>query len=93
MKHIFEWDSGNMLKSVTKHSIYNDEAESCFNDKKALTLADHKHSEVEERFLLYGKSKFGNIIVSSFTIRDGKIRIISSRKANRKEHQLYENNQ
>lgn len=93
MKHIFEWDSGNMLKSITKHSIYNDEAESCFSDKKALTLADEKHSGEEERFLLYGKSKQGSIIVNCFTIREGKIRIISSRKANKKEIKLYENNQ
>ncbi len=43
--------------------------------------------------VLYGKSKFGNSIVNCFTIREGKIRIISSRKASRKEIKLYENNQ
>jgi uncharacterized DUF497 family protein len=89
----FEWDSGNMLKSTTKHNISNIEAESCFTDKLAITLADEKHSGEEERYLLYGKSSGGNIIVNCFTVRDGMIRIISSRKANRKERKIYEQKQ
>lgn len=87
--HQFEWDSANMLKSITKHNISNIEAESCFSDEFALTLADEKHSGSEERFLLYGQSATGNIIVNCFTIREGKIRIISSRKANTKEKKIY----
>ena len=55
MKHIFEWDSGNMLKSVSKHNISNQEAEDSFSDKKALILADEKHSGEEEKSLMYGK--------------------------------------
>jgi uncharacterized protein len=91
--YLFEWDSGNMLKSVTKHNISNTEAESCFNDNLAITLADERHSEGEERFFLYGKSNEGNVIVNCFTVRNGMIRIISSRKANRKERKIYEQNQ
>ena len=91
--YLFEWDTGNMLKSVTKHNISNIEAESCFNDKVAITLADETHSGEEERFLLYGKSISGVIIVNCFTVREGKIRIISSRKANKKERKIYGQNQ
>jgi uncharacterized DUF497 family protein len=91
--YLFEWDSGNMLKSITKHNISNVEAESCFNDTLAITLADEKHTGNEERFLLYGKSSAGHIIVNCFTLRNGKIRIISSRKANKKERMIYEQNQ
>jgi hypothetical protein len=91
--YLFEWDSGNMLKSVTKHNISNIEAESCFSDSLALTLADEKHTGEEERYLLYGKSGAGNIIVNCFTLRSGKIRIISSRKANKNERRIYEQTQ
>lgn len=88
----FEWDEGNRNKSVLKHGIENDEAESIFYDPKYIHYSDEFHSIFsEERFILIGRSKLNRILFCSFTFREEKIRIISTRKANAKNRRIYEN--
>lgn len=91
MKIEFVWDISNTSKSLTKHGIYNDEAESVFNDKDKLILYDEKHSVEENRYICYGISSKGHLLMTCFTIRNEKIRIISTRIANIKERRIYEN--
>ncbi len=86
----FEWDKGNIDKNSKKHGIENEEAESIFFDDKSLLIEDLKHSETEHRFQTLGKSIFTKLLTVFFTIRRNKIRIISARKMNKKEKDLYE---
>jgi hypothetical protein len=89
-KYNFEWVEGNKHKSVLKHGITNIEAESVFCDSKLKIFFDTKHSHFENIYICIGKSGLKRIIVTAFTIRNEKYRIISSRIANKKLNLLYE---
>jgi len=86
----FEWDKGNIDKSYKKHGVKPSEAEETFLDEKVLILRDVKHSQKEKRYILIGKNTENKILFIVFTLRRKKIRIISVRKANRKEINIYE---
>jgi uncharacterized DUF497 family protein len=86
----FDWDEGNRGKSVKKHGIADEESEEAFFDPEKKILKDILHSGAEERFILLGKTAQGKILFIVFTVRESKIRIISSRPINQKERYLYE---
>lgn len=86
----FDWDKGNIGKSYLKHGITIREAEEAFLDKHVFFQEDIKHSEKEERFIAISKTTNNQMLFSIFTIRNNKIRIISTRIANKKERRLYE---
>lgn len=85
----FEWDSGNQDKSLKKHGITNQEAEEIFLNFNII-FEDINHSLKENRFIILGKSTNEKLIFSSFTARNSKVRIISSRPASKKERINYE---
>jgi uncharacterized DUF497 family protein len=85
----FEWDDGNVTKSVTKHGITNLEAESVFEDINKLIGYDSRHSESELRFDCLGTSLNNRILRITFVTRSGKIRIISARNGSQKEKAKY----
>ncbi len=87
---LFEWNEGNIIKNVKKHSITNEESESIFFDINKIIYNDTPHSNNEIRYIILGKSKFGNMLFTVFTERNKKIRIISTRTANKKEVNFYE---
>jgi uncharacterized DUF497 family protein len=89
VKYKFQWDTGNAYKSLVKHGISNNEAQSVFNDNRKIIQADIKHSDVEIRYICIGLSFEGRILMTVFTIRRRRIRIISSRVANKKERIRY----
>lgn len=87
----FEWDSANMNKSSTKHGVSCDEVESLFSLKMAVPIGRQISPEVdEERLCVVGPAITGKFISVVFTLRDGRVRPISSRIASRKERKLYE---
>jgi uncharacterized DUF497 family protein len=87
----FEWDAGNEQKNWITHHVSAEEAEEPFFAEEQLILEDILHSTKEEtRFILIGKSKQGRMLFIVYTIRKEKIRIISSRDADKKEVLLYE---
>lgn len=86
----FEWDHGNLDKSYQKHGVTPNEAEAIFLDENILILEDVRHSKTENRFTAIGKSIEGNVLFLVFTPRKDTLRIISTRKANKKERRLYE---
>lgn len=90
-KLIFEWDNNKNKANQTKHQISFEEAETVFFDERAIEFDDPDHSIDEERFLLLGFSQNLKILVVCHCYRDAEsiIRIISARKATRKEQKAY----
>lgn len=87
----FDWDQWNVQKNELKHGVPKIEAESAFGDECHVLFRDSRHSTVkEERFVLYGLSMERRILMIGFTLRKGKIRIITARPASKKERHVYE---
>jgi len=80
----FDWDEGNRHKSITKHGISVEEAESIFlsNNKFYFRI---ERASFEFRYLCIGISDLNRLVAVVFCFRRGKIRIISARKANKNE--------
>ena len=82
----FEWNAEKEDRNLKKHGVSFLEARSVFDDDEALFIEDPDHSEEEERFILLGSSyKLRILIVVHCEREQDTIRIISSRKATRKE--------
>lgn len=69
-----------------------DEASTAFGDTLSLVVYDPLHSEEEERFVLIGDSYKDRLLVVVHTDRGDHIRLISARKATKKERKQYEEN-
>src|SRR4051794_19953108 len=77
----FEWDDGNSSKSVTKHGVEVSEVESVFDLRLAAPMGEQVSPPVdEERLSVVGPGHRGRLISVVFTLRDGRVRPISSRK-------------
>lgn len=87
----FEWDNNKALINEKKHGITFEEASTVFYDENAILFDDPDHSEAEERFLMLGISEQTKMLIVSHCYRgeDGIIRIISARKATKKEAKQY----
>ncbi len=93
MKEIqFQWDNSKARENLEKHGITFDEAKSVFFDEHAVEFYDDEHSEWEDRFLLLGLSRSLNLLLVCHCFRESEsvIRIISARKATKKETKHYE---
>ncbi len=88
----FEWDERKNCANRTKHGVWFEEAQSAFHDPGARVFEDPEHSEDEERFILIGLSSAARLLVIVHCYRESElvIRIISARKASRKELNFYE---
>lgn len=85
----FEWDEAN-IEHISRHNVIPEEAEEVFFDKDNALDEDIKHSTLEKRLIIIGKTQKGRLLYQIFTRRGNKIRIISSRDINKKEVKLYE---
>ena len=90
----FDWDHAKSRSNKKKHGISFEESQSVFEDQSARLIPDPDHSGNEDRFILLGLSGDLRILVVCHCYRedDTLIRIISARKANRKETLFYEEN-
>ena len=88
----FQWDARKAAANLRKHGVSFTEAETVFADEHGLLLDDPEHSDTEDRFILLGSSMGGRVlvVVHAYRAAAGIIRIISARKADRLERQLYE---
>ena len=87
----FEWNTEKANRNQRKHGVSFSEALTVFQDSLSLTYPDIDHSVDEDRFLIIGLSSSGNVLVISHTFRNDVVRIISARKATKKERSFYEN--
>ena len=87
---IFEWDPEKARVNKSKHRVSFEEAAAAFADPLSVTIPDPDHSAREQRFILVGRTYTGRTVVVAHTERLNRIRIISARRANRREMKSYE---
>jgi uncharacterized DUF497 family protein len=86
----FDWDDAKAAANQRKHGVTFDEAASVFLDSLAVSGPDPDHSTGEARYVTFGMSSLGRVLVVSHAYRPGSIRIISARRVTRPERKLYE---
>jgi hypothetical protein len=86
----FEWNTEKAERNIRKHGVSFQEALTVFQDALSLTYPDMDHSADEDRYLIVGLSSLGNVLVISHTFRNDNVRIITARKATKKERNFYE---
>jgi uncharacterized protein len=86
----FEWDRAKADGNIAKHTVSFEEATTALADPLSTTGVDPDHSLGEERFITFGVSTRGRLLVVAHTDRDDIIRIISAREATRAERKIYE---
>jgi uncharacterized DUF497 family protein len=86
----FEWDSCKAANNVEKHGIAFEEAATAFGDLLGRIASDPRHSLDEDRWVLLGQSLRGRLLAVMFVERGDAIRLISARRATRRERKGYE---
>lgn len=88
----FEWDEDKAASNRKKHRVTFEEAATVFSDPLAVIFDDEVHSAEEQREIIVGHSAENRLLLVCFTERAGAIRIISARRATKKERRDYEEN-
>lgn len=86
----FEWDAAKAATNAIKHRTSFDEAATVFLDPLAVSGPDPDHSVREQRYVTFGQSSLGRLLVVAHTHQPDRIRIISARRADRSERKMYE---
>jgi len=86
----FEWDPLKARSNLAKHRVGFEEASTVFGDPLSLTIPDPEHSKTEKRYVTMGIAFTGKLFVVVHTDRGNNIRIISARRASRRERKTYE---
>jgi uncharacterized protein len=90
---VFEWDPRKAEANATKHGVTFDDAVTVFLDPEALDGPDLQHSAAESRFRRLGRAADGQVLIVAYTLRGSgdaeAIRIISARRASRRERAAY----
>jgi uncharacterized protein len=84
----FEWDEAKAAANLAKHGMTFGEAVPIFWDENRLTIEDERLKYDERRYVVYGMIK-DRLHVVVFTPRSDSIRIISARKANKREQKKH----
>ena len=84
----FSWDEEKNAKNKTKHGVSFDEVKFIFDDPNLMEIYDRKHDMAEDRWKVIGMNCWGLFTVICTEI-DNTIRIISARKADKKEEEVY----
>jgi hypothetical protein len=91
----FEWDLYKAKENVAKHKVGFERAAEIFMDPLAISLYAEEHSDAEDRWVTIGRDLSENVLVVIHTFQEedtntAVIRVISARKATRKEAKQYE---
>ncbi len=86
----FEWDPRKAAANLRNHGVSFEEATTALRDDLAVTGYDPDHSEDEDRFVTFGVSNEGRLLVVGHTERREVVRIINARRATREERKIYE---
>ena len=85
-----EWDPKKARLNFQKHKISFEEAATAMSDPMAATVIDPDHSITENRYITFGVSDRGRLLVIAHTEEKETIRIINARLASKGERKLYE---
>jgi hypothetical protein len=85
----FEWDDGNLTKNWDKHEVSEGECEQVYFRQPLIVRRDKKHSKLENRYYVLGRTDAERLLFMVFTVRNNKIRIISARDMTRAEKKRY----
>jgi uncharacterized DUF497 family protein len=87
----FIWDEIKNQNNIKEHKVSFQEAETVFYDPNAKIIHDPDHSVDEDRFIILGISKLLKLLVvcHCYKENDDIIRIITARKATKKETMEY----
>ena len=88
--YLFEWDTAKAETNRLKHGVTFDEATTVFSDPLSMLRTDPDHSLNEQRFIVLGMSNQRRLLVVAFAERPPRTRLISARRATRKERGQYE---
>lgn len=86
----FEWDRQKAAANLAKHKVSFEDAATVFGDPLGRIVTDPRHSAEEERLVLLGLSKGMGLLAVMYVERGEAIRIISARRATRRERRDYE---
>jgi uncharacterized DUF497 family protein len=86
----FAWDPEKAAANVRRRRVSFNEVATVLEDPLSTTFPDEAHSEGEQRFVTVGVSQRGRLLVVAHTERNDTIRIISARRATRREREFYE---
>ena len=94
MRYVFEWDPDKAHGNQRRHGIRFDQAATVFHDPHALSIFDDDHSHTEDRWVTLGLDQAGRLLTIIHTFQTlepmvCRIRLISARKATRREQQHY----
>lgn len=84
----FAWDPNKAAANLRKHGVDFADAATVFYDERAVTIPDP--GSEEQRFITIGVDATGRLLVVVYTWREDRIRIISARRATRRERRDYE---
>ncbi len=89
----FKWDAAKNKSNKQKHGISFEEASTVFYDPFAKLGHDPDSSDQEDRYILIGHSKSNNLLFVVHVYKESAdvIRIVSARKATKKEKSDFEN--
>lgn len=88
---IFQWDRRKASSNSRKHGVSFEEAATVFLDPLARTYSDPDHSAGESRFVTFGRSAQGRVLlVAHLDQGEEQVRIISARRATRREAHGYQ---
>lgn len=87
----FEWDERKSRENKRKHKVSFEDAQTVFLDENAIRFFDPDHSGDEDCFIMLGMSFTLRVLVVCHGYRedDSVIRIISARKADKREQSDY----
>jgi hypothetical protein len=98
LRYDFEWHPAKARENLRKHRVSFERASTVFLDPAAISILDEAHSEEEERWISLGLDASGSLLVVIHTFEpvdaeSARIRIISARRATRREEKDYNEGQ
>ena len=85
---MYEWNETKNQENLSKHGLSFEDANIVFSGP-CVTFEDTRYDYGEERFITLGLLA-GRVVVIAHTPRDEKTRVISMRKANSREQEIYQ---
>ncbi len=94
MQYNFEWDPGKAKINIRKHKISFEQSATIFRYPRAVSIYDKEHSDTEDRWITLSLASNGILVTVHHTFEqldnnNAIVRIISSRKATKREAKQY----